>query len=261
MIHRDTTPVPTEEEDLATGRTGGTQHRPEGTPANGAPWWRHGPKAAALLFWLASIGGYQWYAAHNGLSPLDVVRHLVGFLGHNMYGPPLYILIYTVRPLLLFPGSLLTVAGAIVFGPVWGMLLVIIGSNASALLAYTVGRFFGQGMVQAGGSGGVVQRYADRMRANGFETVFLMRLLFVPYDAVNYLAGFLHIRWLPFIVATALGSLPGTAAIVLFGASITSFDGGLPSFNPTVLVASVVLFVASLVVSRLLKRRDGSVLT
>jgi len=257
VIHPDATPAAAEQQDLATRRAGGEHHPFHDAPSRATRWWRHGPKAAALLFWLMALGLYQWYAARNGLSPLDVVRHLIGFLGHSIYGPLLYIAVYAVRPLLLFPASLLTLAGAFVFGPVWGMLLVIIGSNASALLAYTVGRFFGHGLVQ-GGADGVVQRYADRMRTHGFETVFLMRLLFVPYDAVNYLAGFLHIHWLPFIAATALGSLPGTAAFVLFGASIKSFDGGLPSFNPIVLVASVALFVASLVVSRLFKRREGN---
>ena len=44
-----------------------------------------------------------------------------------------------------------------------------------------------------------------------------MRLVYVPYDLVNYLAGFLRIGWMPFILATALGSLPDTLSFVLFG--------------------------------------------
>ena len=62
----------------------------------------------------------------------------------------------------------------------------------------------------------------------------------------------------PAVVATALGALPGTLAFTLFGASIERFDGGIPSLNSWVLVASVALFLVSLGLSRLIKRRGGN---
>jgi len=164
-----------------------------------------------------------------------------------------------LRPLLLFPATLLTIAAGFVFGPILGVVLIVIGSNASALLAYVVGRFFGQGLLSEGKAGGIVQRYTTRLREHSFETVFLLRLLFAPYDLVNYLAGFLRIRWVPFIVATALGALPGTLAFTLFGASIERFDGGIPALNPWVLAASVALFLVSLSLSRIIKRRSTAV--
>ena len=85
----------------------------------------------------------------------------------------------------------------------------------------------------------------------------IMRFIFLPYDMVSYLAGFLRIHYWPFILATALGSIPGTIAFVLFGASIEHFDGGLPSLNPNILAASVVIFIVSIALSRLFKKREG----
>jgi len=61
---------------------------------------------------------------------------------------------------------------------------------------------------------------------------------------------------LPFLLATALGSLPGTVSFVLLGASIDSVDEGLGGIDPAILVASVVIFVVSLVLARLLRRRQ-----
>ena len=217
-----------------------------------------GQKWAAFAFWVAVFAAYQWYAWRNDLSPLDVVQRLIDFFGASFYGPLLFILIYTLRPLLLFPATLLTIAAGFVFGPILGVVLIVIGSNASALLAYVVGRFFGQGLLNEGRAGGIVQRYTTRLHEHSFETVFLLRLLFAPSALVNYLAGFLRIRWVPFIVATALGALPGTLAFTLFGASIERFDGGIPSLNSWVLVASVALFLVSLGLSRLIKRRGGN---
>ena len=215
-------------------------------------------KWVVLAFWLLAFAAYQWYAWQHDLSPLDVVRRLIDFFSAGFYGPLVFILIYILRPLLLFPATLLTIAAGFVFGPILGVVLIVIGSNASALLAYAIGRFFGQGFLSEGKSGGIVQRYTARMRDHSFETVFIMRLIFVPYDLVNYLAGFLRIHWVPFIVATALGALPGTLAFTLFGASIEEFDGGIPSLNPWVLAASVAIFLVSLGLSRLVKRRSAS---
>jgi uncharacterized membrane protein YdjX (TVP38/TMEM64 family) len=86
--------------------------------------------------------------------------------------------------------------------------------------------------------------------------VLLTRFLFLPYDLVNYAAGALRIKYVPFITATAVGSLPGTISFVLLGASLDRVDQGLDGLNPYALVASVVIFVASLVVARILKRRN-----
>ncbi|MCK7519004.1 MAG: VTT domain-containing protein [Ignavibacteriales bacterium] len=105
------------------------------------------------------------------------------------------------------------------------MLYTIIASNISSTIAFYVGHFFGEGLLKDDGSDGWIQRYARRMRENSFETVMVMRFIFLPYDAVSYLAGFLKIHYWAFILATALGSIPGTIAFVGFGASIESFDG------------------------------------
>lgn len=70
--------------------------------------------------------------------------------------------------------------------------------------------------------------------------MLLTRLLFLPYDLVNYGCGLLHVRRTPFITATAIGTLPGTVAFVLVGSPVT---------------ISVVLIVLSLVTSRLVKRQ------
>jgi uncharacterized membrane protein YdjX (TVP38/TMEM64 family) len=217
----------------------------------------HGQKVAALVFWLILIGAYQWYAHANDLTPLEVIQNLLTFLTRGIWGPLVYILLYAVRPLILFPSTLLTLAGGFVFGPVLGVLYTIIASNISSTIAFFVGRFFGEGLLKDDGSDSLIQRYARRMRENSFETVMVMRFIFLPYDAVSYLAGFLRIKFWPFIFATALGSIPGTIAFIGFGASIESFNGVLPKLNPVTLGISVVIFIISIVLSRLFKKREG----
>ena len=222
------------------------------------PWYQvHAQKFVALLFWVILFLGYQWYAYTNHLTALEVTQNLIEFLASSFWGPLVYIALYAIRPLILFPSSILTVAGGFVFGPVLGMLYTVIASNISSSIAFYVGRFFGEGLLKDDGSDNLIQRYARRMRENSFETIMIMRFIFLPYDAVSYLAGFLRIHFWPFILATALGSIPGTIAFVGFGASIESFDGGLPEINPAILVTSAMIFIISIALSRIFKKREG----
>ena len=194
-----------------------------------ASWFqRHGQKVFAATFWLLLIGLYVGYTVRNDLSPLGTLRQLLDFLSASAYGPLLFILLYTLRPLVFFSALVLTVGAGFLYGPVLGIVYTVVGANLGASLAYLIGGFFGRGVLPSGAPEGRLGRYADRLRGNAFETVLTMRFIFLPYDLVNYLAGFLRVRYAPFILATILGSLPGTVAFVLFGASTDGdFSDGL----------------------------------
>lgn len=220
---------------------------------------RHWQKLVALGLWGVLIAAYFYYASANSLTPLGALQNLLGILQHPVYGPLLFIGLYTLRPLIFFSAAILTIAGGSLFGPVLGVVFTVIGANMSALVAYFIGRYFGEGLLDDNeDEEAFVKRYAARMRKDSFETVMIMRFIFLPYDLVNYLAGLLRIDWKAFILATVIGSIPGTIAFSFFGASIdlSSYDGGAPDFDWRVLVAGVVIFIVSIVLSRYFKRRE-----
>jgi uncharacterized membrane protein YdjX (TVP38/TMEM64 family) len=221
---------------------------------------RHGQKLVALTFWLVLLGVYWWYVQSNDLTLANSAENIAILLTTSAVGPILYIIIYWFRPLIFFPATVLTVLSGFLFGPI-GILYTIIGANGSAMVAFTVGYFFGQGILEDNEeSAGFIQKYTSRMRENSFETVLLMRLIFLPYDLVNYAAGFLRIKWLPFLLATAIGSIPGTISFVLLGSSFGTLDellAGELKVNPPVLVLSVALILVSIAASRILKKREA----
>jgi len=47
---------------------------------------RNGQKITALVFWVALIVAYQWYASTNGLSPLQVVQQMLDFMKNGVWG-------------------------------------------------------------------------------------------------------------------------------------------------------------------------------
>lgn len=213
-------------------------------------------KIIAVLFWAVVVGGYAAYAWINDMTPVDAVQGLADFLASPI-GPLLFIVAYAVRPLLFFSATVLTIAAGSIFGPLWAIVLTVVASNLSAMVAYFVGRYFGNGFIQDDNATGFVQRYSKRLRQESFSTVMVMRLLFLPYDLVNYLCGFLKIEWKSFLLASAIGSIPGTISFVLLGASIDIRNGiGDIQLNPWALVGSVALILVSLTVSRYLRRRE-----
>ncbi len=216
---------------------------------------RHWQKLLAGLFWVAALVAYGVYTAQNNLTPIGTLRQLIAFMSDSVWGPLIFVLLYVLRPIFLFSAGLLTIASGVLFGPLWGVIYTVIGSNLGASLAYLIGRFFGDGLIDIKESDKGIGSYVKRMRASSFETVFIMRLIFLPYDLVNYLAGLLRINYLAFITATILGALPGTISFALFGAS-TGLSEGTPSFDWRVLAASVGIFVLSLAISRLVKRKE-----
>jgi uncharacterized membrane protein YdjX (TVP38/TMEM64 family) len=223
--------------------------------ASGRSFWQtHWQKLLAALFWLAGLAAYLTFTLERELTPLDSLELLVGAIETQLWGPLVFLGLYTVRPLFLFSASLLSVASGFLFGPVFGILYTVLGSNASATVAYLLARFFAQGVFKDTGG---FNRYLSGMRARSFETVLIMRLLFLPYDLVNYLAGSFKLRYLSFISASALGSLPGTIAFVLFGASLSSLREAEPSVDWRVFAASLAIFSGSFCIARRLRRQQG----
>jgi uncharacterized membrane protein YdjX (TVP38/TMEM64 family) len=224
---------------------------------------QHWQKLVALFIWVFLLGFYFWYASVNNLGPIQVLLRLIEVMQQSLYGPLIYGLIYVLRPLAFFSAGLLTIAGGYLFGPLWGIVYTLIGSNLSATVAYLIGRYFGGGVLDNQQAGGMIQRYALRLRQRSFETVLIMRLVLLPYDFVNYLCGFLRIEYGSYILASVLGSFPGTVAFVLFGASVDNIErllveGKLPGLDWRVLVASFVIFAISIVLSRYFRRQESA---
>ncbi|MCL4836019.1 MAG: TVP38/TMEM64 family protein [Caldilineaceae bacterium] len=187
-------------------------------------FWKQGAKFSAAIFWLALLGGYGWYMRATGLSVQESARQVRDFLGESGWGPLLYVTLYTLRPLIFFPATLMTAMSGYLYGPLLGSAYALIGGNLSGSLAYFVGRFFGGDLFaeEAADASSFMARHAANLRRNGFEAVLVMRLIYLPFDLVNYLCGFVRVPWLQYAAGTFLGVLPGAVTFVLIGSVFTS---------------------------------------
>lgn len=229
-------------------------------------------RGAVAAIWIGALIAWRQWQTSNDLSTTEAGQRFIDAVDGVWWGVAAFVGVYLLRPLVLFPASVITVMAGVLFGPWWGVAIVVVAANASAMVAYGVGRLLGRAPGDTGRaeempacagdadatddvrSGSFAGRWSRRLHQNSFETVFIMRLIFLPYDLVNYLCGALRIRWAPFLLATALGSLPGTVSFVLLGASLERIDQGLDGINPWAIVASVAIFAVSIAVSRVVKR-------
>jgi len=223
-------------------------------------------KTVALLVWVLFIGGYLFYSWWSGLSALEALVQLGDWL-HGPYGPLLYLILFVLRSLLFFSAGILSVAGGVIFASgVDGNLLlafiyVMAGTLLSALISFGLARYFGAAL---GDTKFVQERrwhaYLGKMQRNGFMAVLLMRLLLLPFDPINYLAGFAKVPWRAFALATLLGIIPTAFAFTSFGAAVdlqALVAGQMPTFDWRMLALAIVILVGSLLGSRYYQQRAG----
>ncbi|MGD9621308.1 MAG: TVP38/TMEM64 family protein [Mycolicibacterium sp.] len=127
-------------------------------------------------------------------------------------------IVVTVFP---FPRTVFTLAAGLLFGPYLGVPLAVLASTISAVIAVLLVRAAGwqlDRLVAHPRLAAVNARLAER----GWPTVLSMRLIpAVPFSVLNYAAGSSAVRVLPYTLATFVGLLPGTAAVVILGDALT----------------------------------------
>ncbi len=214
-------------------------------------------KIVAIFFWIIIFILFQHYKSSNNLTTQGLGIQIFNTFTGSYIGAILYIITYTIRPLTFFPGSLLTIASGSVFGLWQGIFLTIIASNLSSSFAFFIGRFFGNNILK-GNNHSTLSQWQKKLKENGFISVLIMRLIYLPYDLVNYGSGILKVKWKDFFFGTFLGTLPGTISFVSFGSSIENIENFNPesiSINRTQLLISLIMFFLSLYLAKLIKKK------
>ncbi len=116
------------------------------------------------------------------------------------------------------PGSLLVAANGVVFGMWAGALISWAGGLLGATASFWIARLLGQPAV-ARLAGAAPPVWLERIgRADGFWVLLAARLVpVISFDLISYVAGLSGMRYPRFLLATAVGMLPGTLAWTALG--------------------------------------------
>ena len=167
-------------------------------------------------------------------SPMAVVIVIVVFCVSALFGAPQFVLI---------------AACVVAFGPWWGGFYSWIATVLSAVMTFYMGRFAGAGVMKRLG-GNHVERLSAYIGKNAFSASFIVRNIpSAPFIVVNMAFGASRAPFLPFITGCALGIIPKTALVTMFGSSFSSVKGG--NWKAALLMAAVAtLWLVLMLVAR-----------
>ncbi|WP_353266168.1 VTT domain-containing protein [Gemmatimonas sp.] len=206
------------------------------------PWFRF---ALFVLVLLAA-----WLVARTtgtlDLLQSDRLPSLIREVRRVAWAAPAFVLTYAVVATVGLPATPLTLAGGALFGPWLGTCVNWLGATLGATGAYLLARTLGRDAVRSllGARAGALDALAGDQ---AFGSLLRLRLLpIVPFNGINFGAGLAGVRPGSYVLATALGIVPGTAVYTYFAdALLAGVDGAREAALVRVAIAGVLLVLLS----------------
>ena len=149
-------------------------------------------------------------------------------------------------------GAVMTLAGGLLFGAFIGAFLAVLGATIGAAVLFLLARSAFAPLV-AGRAEGLLGPLRAGLTRDGFFYLLSLRLVPVfPFWLLNLAPALLGMRFAPYLAATFLGIIPGTAVFAGIGAGLDQVfaSGGTPDlgviFSPAVLLPLLGLAALSL---------------
>lgn len=131
--------------------------------------------------------------------------------------PVLFMVIYAIATVVFLPGSVLTLAGGALFGPVLGTFYNLTGATIGALLAFLVSRYLASDWVEQK-TGGRLKQLKQGVEKEGWRFVAFVRLVpLFPFNLLNYALGLTRIRLSHYLLTSYVCMLPGAFAYTYLG--------------------------------------------
>lgn len=206
-------------------------------------------KTAVLLVLLIALAALTWKLS-TWLTPQQLQQALQQTGG---WAPVLYIGLFILLPAFFFPVAVLALAGGLLFGLWWGSVYTFIGAVLNCAMMFLLARYVGRSQVQRLVEQKLSPQWQRRLQMadgkEGFLLLIILRLIpAVPYNLINYTFGLTGISFSSYLLASAIGIIPGTFAFINIGDK--TLEAGSPSFW-----IAIGLLVLLLVVTGLLGKK------
>ncbi|XP_060217699.1 uncharacterized protein LOC132644998 [Lycium barbarum] len=185
----------------------------------GAFHWSSLLKFTFLLLLLAAIA-----TACFTLPVEKILKDFLVWIDQDLgpWGPLVLAVAYIPLTVLAVPASVLTLGGGYLFGLPVGFVADSIGATIGAAAAFLLGRTIGRSFVIS-----KLKDYpqfravAIAIRKSGFKIVLLLRLVpLLPFNMLNYLLSVTPVSIWEYMLASWLGMMPITFALVYVGTTL-----------------------------------------
>lgn len=141
------------------------------------------------------------------------VTSLLEPLRDTPYALPLLTLVITVGGVIGLPLNLFIIGAAVTLGPWRAFGCGFVGAMIAAAISFGLGHHFGKPLARRL-VGEKLETLTNTMARRGIGSVATLRLLPVaPFGIMNLVAGASGLRFSPFMIGSAIGLLPGIAAV------------------------------------------------
>lgn len=173
--------------------------------------------------------------------------------------PLAYILSFTLLPAFFFPVAVLALAGGLLFGLWWGSLYTFLGAILNCTLMFFLARYAGREQVEALLQKKLPPIWQQRIRnlnsGSGFLLLIVLRLIpAVPYNLINYAFGLTAMPFRTYILASAIGIIPGTFAFINIGDK--ALDVTSPEFWTGIGLLGLLLAVTALLGKKVFPKNE-----
>ncbi len=215
------------------------------------------PKFLRWLLLLTVAAGIVVAIVYRDQLNADTIKGWVDEAG--VTGPLVFMLIYIIGTVYFLPGSVLTLTGGALFGPLLGTFYNLTAATIGATLAFLIARYLASDWV-ARKTGGRLQQLQQGVEQEGWRFVAFVRLVpLFPFNLLNYALGLTRIRLSHYIVASYLCMFPGALAYTYLGYAGRAAVSGDTSLAQKIQTGLLALALLALVVflPRWVKRLRG----
>ncbi|MFW6264707.1 MAG: TVP38/TMEM64 family protein [Bacillota bacterium] len=208
--------------------------------------------SSVLIFLVLLIAYHLGIIDYIGIESFNTLNKFIESFG--ILAPMIYIIIYILAAILVFPAFPLIILAAVLFDPIPAIIYAVIGSTSGAIFAFLVGRYLMRGVVEKWMLKNERLRKIDQgVKKYGWRMLILTRTFpLFPYNLQNYAYGLTNINLITFSIFTFLFKLPTIIAYILAAASITKGEDDLPR-TFSYLGIAVLLFLMVSLLPKLIK--------
>lgn len=146
-------------------------------------------------------------------------------LGHGAWAAVIYVATFVILPIFFFPVPVIVLAGGTIFGLFKGSLFTMIGVLINTPIMYFIGRFLLKDFVHRFVNNHMSAKLKSALESTNQKVLslvlFIIRLSPIfSYNLVNYISGVTEINFLPYILTTIAGVLPGVIVFINIGENV-----------------------------------------
>ena len=194
-----------------------------------------------------TISGFQQFVdeAVEVLTSDDQERVENWVSDFGFWGPVFIIGAMTAQMfLIVVPSVVLMVVSSLAYGPWWGSVISYVAVAIAATIAYFIGVHANNVFIDKLIGEKNEKKVENYIQKYGAWAIVLFRLSpFLSNDAISFVAGIGHLRYLKFITATSVGIIPLIAMIAYLGKDTDRLETGMIWISAATLAGFVIYYL------------------